>query len=111
MIEFYIPLMAAITYNIYATIKVKKFAMQHRDEEKGDLKYLERISLYPVILIVCWSPKILTRTLYFFSLEYFWLFVIDSVFGGLLGFANSLVYGTNKLMIKNFWGTCCKKMP
>lgn len=99
LFEFYLPLFITLVFNLYVTLKVWLFERQHRGDSGSQLGYLGRLYIYPIILIVCWSPKLITRALLFEDIELFWLDSIDVIFGGLLGLANAIAYGTNKALI------------
>lgn len=107
LLEFYLPLLATVVFNLYATICIRQFQKQHDDGSESALRYLGRLYVYPLILIACWSPKLITRTLMFADIELFWLDTVDIVCGGLLGLANSVAYGTNRAVIHKIRNIQC----
>jgi len=100
-----------MVFNLYATIRIRQFQKQHDNGTETALKYLGRLYVYPLILIISWSPKLVTRALHFAGIELFWLDIVDITFGGLLGLANSVAYGTNKAVINRIRSAQCCQSP
>jgi hypothetical protein len=101
---FYLPLWAAISFNAYTyfvTIRSMSNLFKSRGEESAmPAKYkklIQRLALYPLILVGCWFFATINRIHNFFAPEdpIFWLFFLQVVGQSLQGSLNALAYGLN----------------
>ena len=92
IIQFYLPLWIAFTYNLYCYFKVVK---QIRNYVSGtlELRFISRLKYYPLVLVFCWTFATINRLYTFFADENITLTILHITFGGLQGFINALVYG------------------
>ena len=92
-LQFYVPLWIVIGYNVYHMATL----VSHLREltQNADTQFFWRLALYPVILIVCWTPGTVNRI--HNSLNplrpNFGLYVAHAVMGSSQGLLNCLVYG------------------
>jgi hypothetical protein len=95
LIFFYIPLWVAVIYNITNYIAVTRFLREYL-EHKVDSQMIRRISLYPLILVVCWMIPTINKLYNFFGKKVFLLNLLHVFFSCLQGLLNALAYGMNK---------------
>ncbi|KAL4453412.1 hypothetical protein ABPG74_017619 [Tetrahymena malaccensis] len=109
-IEFYIPLWIAFVFNgitIYRVIRYVKSITQ----DKNQLKLINRLTLYPLILLVCWSAGTVERVFDFIGISSEILSYLHIFFGGLQGFFNACVYGLNSNVRKVIRENLCSSLP
>ena len=111
---FYFIVWTVIPFNLFAYIKV---IYKIKQEYGGFIEYqntnnamIKRLSLYPIVLIVCYLPITIKRTLEIGGgdLIPFW-FTCVSAFGiSITGFVNSIVYGLSGPVKDEIKAVCFK---
>ena len=105
LLLFYIPVWTAVSFNCFVYYKVIKRirlvsrSQQPGDENSGDLSkilaMINRLKLYPLILVICWIFPTINRIQNFadFYHPQVWLSGIAVGLSSLNGCFNALVYG------------------
>eukprot|EP01092_Planopodium_desertum_P009565 TRINITY_DN4118_c0_g2_i1.p1 TRINITY_DN4118_c0_g2~~TRINITY_DN4118_c0_g2_i1.p1 ORF type:complete len:113 (-),score=0.43 TRINITY_DN4118_c0_g2_i1:130-423(-) len=60
---------------------------------------LRRILLYIAVFLLCWIWDVLGHLLDVFNLEFYWMWILQTMFSPLQGFLNFLVYGLTTLIL------------
>eukprot|EP00850_Spirogloea_muscicola_P016500 SM000134S26943 [mRNA] locus=s134:202027:204822:+ [translate_table: standard] len=108
-LTFYIPLWSAIIFNgtvYYQVIRMLSFATrmaaatadrQKQVEIRADMKTLNRLGYYPLILIGSWTFGTINRIHNFIEPDrpLFWLYCLHYTTAALMGLFNSIAYGFN----------------
>ena len=100
---FYLPLWIAITFNAYTyfiTIRAMNQLFKSQDEMEIPAKYkklIQRLSLYPLILVGCWFFGTVNRIQNSIAPEspVYALFFLQVCGRSLQGFLNAIAYGLN----------------
>eukprot|EP01017_Pseudomicrothorax_dubius_P036483 TRINITY_DN5227_c0_g1_i4.p1 TRINITY_DN5227_c0_g1~~TRINITY_DN5227_c0_g1_i4.p1 ORF type:complete len:198 (+),score=23.79 TRINITY_DN5227_c0_g1_i4:458-1051(+) len=113
LVFFYIPLWVAVVYNLRTYMKVVEFLREYLDE-RLDQKLVRRISLFPMILVVCWSFATIDKFYNFFGKKKFILTALHIAFSCMQGLLNAIVYGMNKtiqLVLQESFAEKCPCIP
>ena len=104
---FYLPVAVAILYNSVVLWQVIRYL--HTIMNKTSQVILNRLKLYPVILIVCWAPGVVYRVTMLFGENVFLLLLLHTIMAGLPGFLNFIAYGLQKQVNQKMKGclSCC----
>ncbi|EFJ23056.1 hypothetical protein SELMODRAFT_175383 [Selaginella moellendorffii] len=108
-ISFYVPLWGAILFNGFIYFQVTRMLnyasrmaagmsdRQRQVEIKADLKIMNRLGYYPLILIGSWTCGTMNRIQSFIAPQrpVFWLCLLDVGTASLMGLFNSIAYGLN----------------
>lgn len=93
MINFYIPLLSVLTFNSLLYVRVIRY-INNMLEEEHDTSYVNRLIIYPIILVICWILPAFNKTYIEISDTHFtFLLYLSKALTGLMGFFNSLAYG------------------
>ena len=98
---FYIPLWIALSFNIYAYVRVVDFVKKYISTTL-EVRFVHRLKYYPMVLVICWTFPTINRIYNLFGDEVRALTYLHVIFGGLQGFMNALVYGGND-QVKQVW--------
>ena len=97
---FYGPLWGCISFNAYISfITTKKmrdmFSTREKDMPDKYKALIKRLSLYPLILVVCWLWATVNRFQNAVSPgnEIFWMYLLMTLFRSLQGLLNCIAYG------------------
>ena len=97
LINLYIPLLISAIFIIFTVSRVIKYVQTSTMET--DLEFVKRLRLYPLVLIVCWSPAAINRVvMYLTGEEYVWLRCFHLFFSRIEGLMHLLVYGMTSLV-------------
>ena len=110
VVTFYLPLWIVIAFNSFVYFKIIKNVKKDASLLGSDLqlaqKLIQKLRMYPLILIFCYSVATINRVYDFFSPSMnFWLAFIAAVIMSLCGLLNAVVYGftdTVRLRIKSW---------
>jgi len=98
---FYIPLWIALSFNIYAYLRVIAFIKKYISTTL-EVRFVHRLKYYPMVLVICWTFPTINRIYNIFGEEVKALTYLHVIFGGLQGFLNALVYGAND-QVRQAW--------
>ena len=111
---FYFIVWTVIPFNLYVYVKViHKLKREYGaiiEYQQTNHAMIKRLSLYPVVLIVCYLPITIKRTSEIDDGDFlpFW-FTCVSAFGiSITGFVNSVVYGMSGPVRDEIKAVCCK---
>ena len=106
-IQFYVPLWIAISFNIYAYVKVVSFIKKYISTTL-EIRFIHRLKYYPIVLVLCWTFATINRVYNIFGKEVTVLTFLHVTFGGIQGLLNAIVYGAND-QVKQIWKEklCC----
>jgi len=111
---FYLPLLVCISYNSYVYYRVSATFKRILESLKkngpfnpNNLKQVDRLRYYPIILVVCFAPACANR-LYISITEnqVFWVWTLHLGLASLQGMFNAMVYGYNPTVRKELRERC-----
>jgi hypothetical protein len=121
ILQFYIPLWAAIGYNTYCYVTVYRamktlisgLSSLSDSDAMGNIKNIKRLMYYPMILVICWFFGTLNRLQAILSPDdpVIWLTVLHILLGSLQGLFNAVVYGISGPVKRLILKTCCPCLP
>lgn len=88
---FYVPVFVGIVFNSVVLWKVVRYL--DTIMSKASQVIINRLKLYPLILILCWTPGILYRLTMVLGYNVFPLFLLHTIMSGLPGLFNCIAYG------------------
>ena len=90
----WIIISSSVTYSVYAIYKsIKKLYSDSRGSINHQKWTLARLSVYPFITIICFTPAVINFAIYSYSESNFPLVIISICMVCLIGFFNSLALG------------------
>jgi len=102
-LQFYVPLWLVISYNFAHIVLLMRhlYALTHRpstadsSQVRGEVQFFWRLALYPVVLVVCWTPGTINRIHNSVRPDnpVYGLYMAQAIMGSSQGLFNSLVYG------------------
>lgn len=107
LLEFYIPLLVVLTFNLYSYSKVVAF-MKKYVSTTTETRFIRRLRYYPLVMVVCWAVGGLNRLFNAFGFESAGVDYFDLALGGLQGFFNGLLFLSNS-QVRLIWmrKVCC----
>jgi len=94
-LTFYIPLFIVLCFSLVSVVIVlKKLPKARSSEERTTNRLIVTLSLYPMILIICWAGALVNRIQNAISPtdQHPWLYVWEYGINTLQGFLNALVF-------------------
>ena len=97
LLNLYIPLWISAIFIIIIVVKVIKYVKSSMLQ--SDLDFVSRLKLYPIVLIVCWTPATINRILSFCTgQDYAWMVCLHIIFSRIEGLLHMIVYGMTGLV-------------
>jgi Slime mold cyclic AMP receptor len=98
-VEFYGPLIVILIVNIYFYIKIFKKVWSETYfgvDCEITKKLLSRLKMYPIVLIICFTPGLFRRIYYIFYEDTCYLNLFVGSLCALYGFFNAIAYGMTR---------------
>lgn len=106
-LQFYIPLWAAISYNIFVYTKVhRKIKAIQQLDPSSNTTMMSRMKYYPLVLIICFTPGTINILFELSGKSSFGLNILHAIFAASQGMMNAVVYGLTPAVYERVSETC-----